>query len=151
MDERIYMEEIEEDVITKLDHAIALLRQLKPVEMYVFVSRCEQYQKRISDLSKNAHDLILDSIVYPHRARKNTKSLVSILPKAIAIQQKVTRFVQSVDEYRRTAKPETKSPDRYPRGRSMEKKGRSQDKRSRSKPREIRGLSPLPPEILPQQ
>jgi hypothetical protein len=65
---------------------------------------------------------------------------VSILPKAIAIQQKVTRFVQSVDEYRRTAKPESKSPVRYApfneTGRSKERSREKSRERSREKSRE---------------
>ena len=164
MAERIRMEEIEEDVVKELNRAITLLGRLKPVGMDDLVTRCQHYKTRISSLSKQAQVLILHSIKDPHHARKYTKSLVSILPKAIMIQDKVMRFVQTVDEankYRRSAKPlsnpGSKSPVRYgmARGRSFEK-GRSQDKvekRSRSRERrsdpgrssgKIRGLSPLP-------
>jgi hypothetical protein len=174
MTERNRIDEIEEEVITKLDHAIALLGRLKSIEMDAYVSRCEQYKIRMTRLSTKAQDLILQSIEHPQYARENTKSLVSILPKAIAIQDKVNTFYETVkdaEEYRRTAKPRSKpgskSPLRY--GRRQEKKVRSQDKlerrprsKSGSRSRErhsdpgrsrgkIRGLSPLPTEMLPEQ
>jgi len=175
MAERNRIDEIEEDVIKKLEHAIALLGRLKSIEMDAFVTRCEQYKIRMIRLSKKAQELILQSIEYPQYARENTKSLVSILPKAISIQDKVNKFYETVkdaEEYRRTAKPRSKpvskSPLRYGR-RSQEKKVRSQDKlerrprsKSGSRSRErhsdpgrsrgkIRGLSPLQPEMLPEQ
>ena len=137
-------------VVTDLELAIKLLEQLRPVNLAISLTGCEDYKKMIVRLTELVNQHVLQSVKDPPRAEENTKILMGLLTRATTLQSKVKNYVETLGRdikrmEKRREKHMKKRATSMPPVRQSEKRSRDRS-RERSVPRgrsrEIK-LSPL--------
>jgi len=133
-------------VVTDLELAIKLLDQLRPVNLAISLTGCEDYKKMIVRLTELVNQHVLQSVKDPPRAEENTKILMSLLTRATTLQSKAKNYVETlgVDIKRMEKRREERMKKRatsMPPVRQSEKRSRDRS-RDRSRERSVpRGRS----------
>jgi hypothetical protein len=83
-------------VVTDLELAIKLLDQLRPVNLAISLTGCEDYKKMIVRLTDLVNQHVLQSVKDPPRAEENTKILMSLLTRATTLQSKAKNYVETL-------------------------------------------------------